>query len=89
MTQASLITDYLSVLSAQLPAPLVEELAMGSTERLSTHHRPGLDLASPSHRPPPFQCSADHHDWLARRRIAGPRSVESTWPRNRQPASST
>ena len=29
MPQASLITDYLSVLSAQLPAPLVEELADG------------------------------------------------------------
>jgi hypothetical protein len=29
MSQASLITDYLSVLSAQLPAPLVEELADG------------------------------------------------------------
>jgi hypothetical protein len=29
MSQASLITDYLSVLSAQLPAPLVQELADG------------------------------------------------------------
>jgi uncharacterized membrane protein len=32
MPQASLITDYLSVLSAQLPAPLVEELADGLDE---------------------------------------------------------
>ena len=29
MSEPSLITDYLSVLSAQLPAPLVEELADG------------------------------------------------------------
>jgi hypothetical protein len=36
MSQASLITDYLSVLSAQLPAPLVEELADGLDE---THQR--------------------------------------------------
>ena len=36
MPQASLITDYLSVLSAQLPAPLVEELADGLDQ---THQR--------------------------------------------------
>jgi hypothetical protein len=36
MSQASLITDYLSVLSAQLPAPLVEELADGLDQ---THQR--------------------------------------------------
>ena len=32
MSRASLITDYLSVLSAQLPAPVVEELADGLDE---------------------------------------------------------
>jgi hypothetical protein len=36
MSQASLITDYLSELSAQLPAPLVEELADGLDQ---THQR--------------------------------------------------
>jgi len=36
MSQAGLITDYLSVLSAQLPAPLVEELADGLDQ---THQR--------------------------------------------------
>ena len=36
MSQAGLIADYLSVLSAQLPAPLVEELADGLDQ---THQR--------------------------------------------------
>ena len=36
MSQAGLITDYLSVLSAQLPGPLVEELADGLDQ---THQR--------------------------------------------------
>ena len=36
MSQAGLITDYLSVVSAQLPAPLVEELADGLDQ---THQR--------------------------------------------------
>ena len=42
MTQASLITDYLSVLSAQLPAPLVEELADGLDETQQHYLTQGL-----------------------------------------------
>jgi hypothetical protein len=42
MPQASLITDYLSVLSAQLPAPLVEELADGLDETHQHYLTQGL-----------------------------------------------
>jgi hypothetical protein len=42
MSQASLITDYLSVLSAQLPAPLVEELADGLDETHQHYLTQGL-----------------------------------------------
>ena len=42
MSQASLITDYLSVLSAQLPAPLVEELADGLDETRQHYLTQGL-----------------------------------------------
>jgi hypothetical protein len=42
MPQASLITDYLSVLSAQLPAPLVEELADGLDETYQHYLTQGL-----------------------------------------------
>jgi hypothetical protein len=42
MPQASLITDYLSVLSAQLPAPLVEELADGLDETYQRYLTQGL-----------------------------------------------
>lgn len=42
MPQASLITDYLSVLSAQLPAPLVEELADGLHETHQHYLTQGL-----------------------------------------------
>ena len=42
MPQASLITDYLSVLSAQLPAPLVEELADGLDETHQHYLAQGL-----------------------------------------------
>jgi hypothetical protein len=42
MPQASLITDYLSVLSAQLPAPLVEELADGLDETHQHYLTEGL-----------------------------------------------
>ena len=42
MSQASLITDYLSVLSAQLPAPLVEELADGLDETQQHYLTQGL-----------------------------------------------
>jgi hypothetical protein len=43
MSQASLITDYLSVLSAQLPAPMVEELADGLDETQQHYLTQGLD----------------------------------------------
>jgi hypothetical protein len=42
MPQASLITDYLSVLLAQLPAPLVEELADGLVETHQHYLTQGL-----------------------------------------------
>ena len=42
MSQARLITDYLSVLSAQLPAPLVEELADGLDETQQHYLTQGL-----------------------------------------------
>ena len=42
MSQASLITDYLTVLSAQLPAPLVEELADGLDETHQHYLTQGL-----------------------------------------------
>jgi hypothetical protein len=42
MPQASLITDYLSVLSAQLPAALVEELADGLDETHQHYLTQGL-----------------------------------------------
>ena len=42
MSQASLIRDYLSVLSAQLPAPLVEELADGLDETQQHYLAQGL-----------------------------------------------
>jgi hypothetical protein len=42
MPQASLITDYLCVLSAQLPAPLVEELADGLDETHQHYLTQGL-----------------------------------------------
>jgi hypothetical protein len=42
MSQASLITDYLSVLSAELPAPLVEELADGLDETHQHYLTQGL-----------------------------------------------
>jgi hypothetical protein len=42
MPEASLITDYLSVLSAQLPAPLVEELADGLDETRQHYLTRGL-----------------------------------------------
>lgn len=42
MPQASLITDYLSVLSAQLPGPLVEELADGLDETHQHYLTQGL-----------------------------------------------
>jgi len=35
MAEASVITDYLTALSAQLPAPVVEELATAWTRRAS------------------------------------------------------
>jgi hypothetical protein len=46
MPQASLITDYLSVLSAQLPAPLVEELADGLDETHQHYLTQGLTPAA-------------------------------------------
>lgn len=46
MPQASLITDYLSVLSAQLPAPLVEELADGLDETYQHYLTQGLTPAA-------------------------------------------
>ena len=42
MSQASLITDYLSVLSVQLPAPRVEELADGLDETQQHYLTQGL-----------------------------------------------
>ena len=42
MSRASLITDYLSVLSAQLPAPVVEELADGLDETHQHYLTQGL-----------------------------------------------
>jgi hypothetical protein len=42
MSRASLITDYLSALSAQLPAPLVEELADGLDETHQHYLAQGL-----------------------------------------------
>jgi len=42
MSQASLIADYLTVLSAQLPAPLVEELADGLDETHQHYLTQGL-----------------------------------------------
>jgi hypothetical protein len=42
MSQASLITDYLSVLSAQLPAPLVAELADGLGQTYQHYLSQGL-----------------------------------------------
>ena len=43
MPQASLITDYLTVLSAQLPAPVVEELADGLDQAQQHYVKQGLN----------------------------------------------
>ena len=43
MPQTSLITDYLTVLSAQLPAPVVEELADGLDQTQQHYVRQGLN----------------------------------------------
>ena len=43
MARPSLIGDYLTELSAQLPAPVVEELADGLCETYQHHVRKGLD----------------------------------------------
>ena len=43
MPQASLITDYLTVLSAQLPAPVVEELADGLDQTQQHYVKQGLN----------------------------------------------
>src|ERR1035438_10916791 len=43
MPQTSLITDYLTVLSAQLPAPVVEELADGLDQTQQHYVKQGLN----------------------------------------------
>jgi hypothetical protein len=43
MPQTSLITDYLTVLSAQLPAPVVEELADGLDQAQQHYLKQGLN----------------------------------------------
>jgi hypothetical protein len=42
MSEPGLIRDYLAALSAQLPAPVVEELADGLTETYESYLRQGL-----------------------------------------------
>lgn len=46
MAKPSLITSYLAELSAQLPAPVVEELADGLDQTLRHYLRQGLDTAA-------------------------------------------
>ena len=50
MPEPRLISSYLAVLAAQLPAPIVEELADGLTETHRSYLRQGLapDLAAES-----------------------------------------
>lgn len=46
MAESSLITGYLAELSAQLPAPVVEELADGLDQTLCHYLRQGLDVGA-------------------------------------------
>jgi hypothetical protein len=50
MPQPRLIRDYLAVLAAQLPAPIVEELADGLAETYQSYLRQSLPPASPPNR---------------------------------------
>jgi len=47
MSEPRLIGDYLAVLAAQLPAPIVEELIDGLAETYQSYLRQDLALTSP------------------------------------------
>jgi hypothetical protein len=90
MPEPGLIGDYLTALSSQLPAPIVEELADGLDQTCQYYLNQGLDVnaatgAAPAARKTPSPRSA----WLCSCRARRSLMLLSTGSTTTDPASST